>query len=209
MNETLFQNRVQWKKNLKPSEDKMSYGVDLSRNFDHQWTACKKCENSFSPQYPGVEPFSENETMFVRDVLHQYKTQAKAYISVRINGHSLLYPYAYSKVTIDDVASYKKVAEQIIEKVNQRAGVIQLFSTESIFSMNGKPHCGHSVDYAFDLGIPNAFEMRVFLGTETQVMSKFQAMPRGYHSSLLLGYISGFKKLYEIITNAKKKNANV
>lgn len=198
---------MQWRKNLKPSEDKMSYGVDLSRNFDHQWSSCKKYDNSFSAQYPGVAPFSENETRFVRDVLHTYKNQAKAYISVRTNGHSLLYPYAYTKVKIDHEAEHKKVAVEIVEKVNQRAGVIQLFSTESIFSMNGKAHCGHSVDYAFDLGIPNTFEMRVFLGSETQVMTRFQSLPRGYHNSLLLGYLSGFKKLFEIITADKKKNS--
>lgn len=185
----------------------MSYGVDLSRNFDHQWGSCKKNENSFSTHYPGVAAFSENETRFVREVMNKYKNQAKAYISVRINGHSLLYPSAYTKVKIDNIAEYKKVAEEIIEKVNQRAGVIQLFSTESIFSMNGKAHCGHSVDYAFDLGIPNAFEMRVFLGSETQVMTRFQSLPRGYHNSLLLGYLSGFKKLFEIVTTDKKKNS--
>lgn len=184
----------------------MSYGVDLSRNFDHHWGDCKKTENSFSPYYQGLSSFSENETRFVRDVINHYKNQAKAYISVRKNGHSLLYPYAYTKVKIDDEAQYKKVAEEIVEKVNQRAGVIQLFNTESIFSMNGKAHCGHSVDYAFDMGIPNTFEMRVFLGSETEVMSRFQSLPRGYHNSLLLGYISGFKKLFEIITTEKKKN---
>lgn len=199
---------MQWVKNLKPSEDKMSYGVDLSRNFDHQWSSCKKCENSFSANYPGVAAFSENETRFVRDVMNKYKNQAQAYISVRINGHSLLYPSAYTKVKIDNVAQVKKVAEEIIDKVNQRAGVIQLFSTESIYSMNGKPHCGHSVDYAYDLGIPNAFEMRVFIESETQVMSRFQSLPRGYHNSLLLGYLSGFKKLFEIVTADKKKNAH-
>lgn len=198
---------MQWRKNLKPSEDKMAYGVDLSRNFDHQWGACNKCDNTFSSNYPGVAPFSENETRFVRDVMNKYKNQAKAYISVRTNGHSLLYPYAYTNVKIDSEEQYKKVAEEITDKVNQRAGVIQLFNTEPIYSMNGKAHCGHSVDYAFDLGIPNAFEMRVFLGSETQVMTKFQPLPRGYHNNLLLGYLSGFKKLYEVITSNKKKKS--
>lgn len=186
----------------------MSHGVDLSRNFDHKWNECKKHGNSFSPQYPGLSPFSENETRFVRDVMNRYKNQARAYISVRKNGHSLLFPYAYTKVKIDDEAQYKKVAENIVDKINQRAGLIQLFSTESIFSMNGKAHCGHSVDYAFDLGIPNSFEMRVFLGSETEVVTKFQSLPRGYHNSLLLGYISGFKKLYEIIITDKGENAH-
>lgn len=207
MSRSFFQNRVQWRKNLKPSDDKMSYGVDLTRNFDHQWSACKKRQNSFSSHYPGAMPFSENETRFVRDVLNKYKSQARAYISVRINGHSLLYPYAFTKVKINNENQFKKVADGITDRINQRAGTIQLFSTESIYSMNGRPHCGHSVDYAYDLGIPNTFEMRVFLGSETQVMKRFQSLPRGYHNSLLLGYLSGFKKLFEIVTANNNKHS--
>lgn len=195
----LFQNGISWKKNLRPSEDLLAYGIDLTSNFGYQWASCKKTTSMFAMNYPGTAPFSENETKFIKDVLLKHKDKTKAYVSIRMNGHSLLYPFSYARVNLENDILIKKYAYEITNRVNLRAGTIQLFTNESIFSMNGKPRCGSSVDYAYDLGIPYCFEMRVFFGRASGIMAQFQALPRGYHSQLLMGYLSGLKKLYDLI----------
>lgn len=198
----LFQNRIDWKKNLRPT-DSVAIGIDLAKNFGFQWGACEKISSVFSAYYPGPAPFSENETMFIRDVLLRYKDNAKAYVSIRSSGHSLLTPFSYTYVRIDPETRIKKYAYEITNRVNQRAGVIQTFVNESIFTMNGAPRCGSSVDYAYNIGIPYTYELRVFFGRTTGILAQFQALPRGYYTQLLMGYLSGIKKLYDLVVSEK------
>lgn len=126
----------------------------MARNFGFQWASCPKITSMFSIHYPGIGPFSENETAFIKDVLLRYKDKTKAYVSLRLDGHSLLYAFSYAPLKLDNEVQIKKFAYEVTNKVNQRAGEIQTFTNESIFNMNGKAHCGSSVDYAYDLGIP-------------------------------------------------------
>lgn len=196
--------RLEWTKNLKPADDKLSIGVDISRNFESQWASCEKVDSGFSPEYPGLASATENETIFIRNVLTKYKKEAKAYLSIRRDGHALLYPYGYGNNELQPTAQITKVAAEMTSKINQRAGAIQPFVNSSIYSLNGKAHCGHSVDYAYDIGIPFSYEMRVFLGDHNRVMSMFQTLPKGYEASLRAGYFSGIRELYNIISNDKK-----
>lgn len=184
---------------MRLSENTLSSGVDLARNFGFQWNSCPKITSTFSTYYPGPEPFSENETIFIRDVLLRYKDRARAYLSIRTNGHSLLYPFSYANVKLDDEVQVKKFAYEVTNRVNQRAGVIETFTNESIFTMNGKARCGSSIDYAYDIGIHYSYEFRVFNGRTSGVMSQFQTQPRGYHSQLVMGYLSGVKKVYDLV----------
>uniref|UniRef100_A0A2A4J6G6 Peptidase M14 domain-containing protein n=1 Tax=Heliothis virescens TaxID=7102 RepID=A0A2A4J6G6_HELVI len=196
--------RVPWKKNLKPSEDALSYGVDLTRNFDNQFSSCPRVESGFSPIYPGPAPASENETMFIKSIIAKYKKDAKVYVSIKRDGHSIHYPYGYTKNSPANPTTLHKVAGEIAARVNQRASGVHLFINNSVFESEGKPHCGHSVDYAYDSGIPLSYEMRVFLGADNKIVTKFQTLPRGYENSLRNGYFSGIRELYNILMNEKK-----
>lgn len=188
-----------WRKNMRPTEDD-AFGIDLSRNFDIKWSLCNPHNGSvYSMHYPGPEPFSEKEAQFVRDVLNKYKKWTRAYVSLRRNGHSLLHPYASSSETLPNEKQVQKLSYEVTNRINQRAGTIHTFINESISEMNEFHRCGHSVDYAFVLGIPYCFEMRVFLGEETETLDLFQQEHKGYFTSLLVGYLSGFKRLYELL----------
>lgn len=199
----LFQNRLEWKKNMRPSADSSAIGVDLTRNFDFKWDSCRKMRSVYSVHYPGAHAFSENETIFIKEALLRHKDNTRAYVSIRMNGHSLLYPFAYAEEELDNELKIKKMAYEVTNRVNQRAGVITMFTNDSIIGMDGRPLCGSSVDYAYYLGIPYPFEMRVFLGRTSKIMADVQAFPRGYHSQLLMGYISGIKRLYELVVAEK------
>ncbi|XP_028031972.1 zinc carboxypeptidase A 1-like [Bombyx mandarina] len=193
-----------WKKNLKPLDDGPRLGVDISRNFDKEWNSCPEVENKFSQIYPGAAAVSENETIFIQNALKKYQKNAKIYLSIRRDGHSIAYPYGYSKTAPSNEAKLKRVASEIATRVNQKTNGIYLFVNTSIYELEGKQYCGHSVDYANDLGIPLCFEMRVFLENNNKIISKFHKMPRGFEASLRNGYFSGIRELYNVIVNQKK-----
>lgn len=193
-----------WRKNLRPSEDNLSYGVDISRNFEGDWKACPTVSSGFSPYYPGVSAGSENETIFIQNVLNKYRKEVKAYLSIRRDGHSIAYPYGTESSGPPSTPQLEKAAGAIAARVNQRAGSIHLFTNKSIYDLNGKARCGHSVDYAHQfMNILYTFEIRVFLETDSKIMAKFQNLPRGYDSTLRSGYYSGIKELYNIVTKEK------
>lgn len=125
-------------------------------------------------------------------------------MSIKRDGHSINYPYAYTRAQTQNYNYLNKIAADVSARVNQRTASVHLFTNTSIFEAEGKAHCGHSVDYAFDLGIPLSFEMRVFLGSESLIMSKFQTMPRGYETSLRNGYFVGIRELYNELIHDKK-----
>ncbi|XP_068620165.1 zinc carboxypeptidase A 1-like isoform X2 [Battus philenor] len=195
-----------WKKNFRVSEEDQSVGVDISRNFDESFSDCPKVLNGFSPEYPGKKPMSENETMFITRVLNKYKSRLRAYVSIRRDGHALLYPFGSNHSHLYDTERLKKRAAEIVSKINHKFGFIELLTNSSIYDMNRKPHCGHSVDFVFaKYDQPYAYEMRVFLETDHRIMTKFQTLPRGYDTTLRIGYFGVIKELYNAVV-AEYKN---
>lgn len=123
-------------------------------------------------------------------------------MSLRRDGHGIFYPLASQNLTIASLDQVRKRAGDVSAKVNQRAGGIQWFLNQSIFAMNGKAHCGHSVDYAYNrIDVKYAFEMRVFPEIDNRIMSKFQTLPKGHIVSLRSGYFSGIKRIYNLVVN--------
>lgn len=183
---------------MKRTSDGPSYGVDVSRNFDHQWYSCDRMESGFSPIYAGETPGSEQETRFIQNAMTHHMKSLKAYVSIRRDGHGILYPYGYSGA-VPTHSRLTKVAGDIAEKVNLRLGGIKNFVNDSIFNANGFAHCGHSVDYAFDAGVGLAYEMRVFQESDNRMISQFQKQPTGYERSLRAGYLTGLKELYKAV----------
>ncbi|VVC97956.1 unnamed protein product [Leptidea sinapis] len=200
--EYLRNDREPWKKNMVPIDDTLSLGVDISRNFDASWKDCGINDNVFSADYPGPAPNSENETVFITEMLEKHKTNLKVYVSLRRDGHALLYPLASSRKALTTLKEAQNKAGDIANKINQRSGTLQWFRNSSIFDMNGQAFCGHSVDYAFNkYAIPYAYEMRVFPESDTRILSNFQTLPKGYDVSLRNGYFTGIRELYNLVFN--------
>lgn len=180
--------------------------MDISRNFDVSWDLCPGNDNVFSFNYPGPKPASEVETVFVTEVLKKYKNNIKTYISLRRDGHAILYPYASKVAKFPSLEEVKKRASSIAGKVNQRASGIEWFTNDSIYNVNGKAYCGHSVDYAIsNLNVPYAYEMRVFPEQSKDILSMFQTLPKGHEASLRASYFSGIRELYNSIINEGKQ----
>ncbi|CAK1584595.1 unnamed protein product [Parnassius mnemosyne] len=194
-----------WKKNMRISEDDRSIGVDISRNFDYAFSECNRVVNGFSSEYPGKKAMSENETIFIANVLEKHKNNLRAYVSIRRDGHAILYPFASTSNSNTNVDKVKAKAGEIVEKINKKAGFIQLLANNSIFEMNRKAHCGHSVDYVYNKYKQTyAYEFRVFLESDQRIITKFQVLPRGYETTLRTGYFSVIKELYNIVVSDHK-----
>ncbi|CAG5055668.1 unnamed protein product [Parnassius apollo] len=199
--------KAPWKKNMRISEVDHSIGVDISRNFEYAFSECNRIVNGFSSQYPGNKAMSENETIFIANVLEKYKNNLRAYVSIRRDGHAILYPFASTSNSNANVDRVKEKAGEIVAKINKKAGFIQPLANNSIFEMNKKAHCGHSVDYVYNKYKQTyAYEFRVFLESDQRIITKFQALPRGYETTLRTGYFSVIKELYNIVVSDHKKS---
>lgn len=161
-------------------------------------------DSGFSPEYPGPSAASENETMFIKSVLEKHKKNAKVYISIKRDGHAIHYPLGHTKENTRNTTLLHRVAGEMATRVNQRVGGVHLFENTSLFEAAGKEHCGSSVDFAYENGIPLSYEMRVFLGSDNKIMSKFQQLPPNYETSLRNGYFSGIREIFSVVTNEKK-----
>ena len=79
-----------WRKNRRVNGDG-TFGVDLNRNYRHQWGGPGSSGETFDYTYRGTRPFSEPETRAVRDFL---ENQARrAVISYHNFSQEILYPW--------------------------------------------------------------------------------------------------------------------
>ncbi|MGQ9582243.1 MAG: M14 family zinc carboxypeptidase [Thermoplasmatota archaeon] len=80
-----------WRKNRRPVDG--GIGVDLNRNFGHLW-GLEASHDPSSEEYCGPEPFSENETRAVRELVTDHHPSVT--ISYHSYGNSILYPWGNS-----------------------------------------------------------------------------------------------------------------
>lgn len=156
--------------------------------------------------YAGRNFDSEIETQFIKSVIDKNAKKIIVYVSIKRDGHGFLHAYAYGPTEPQHIEKIKKVANLVAAKVNPKAGTVHTFVSESIYNETGKGYCGNSIDYAFDSRVFLSFEMRVFMGWETTIVSKFQSYPKGFESNLRIGYMNGIKELYRIISDPDKHN---
>jgi carboxypeptidase T len=91
-----------WRKNRRNNGNN-TFGVDLNRNYGHQWGIDNNgsSPNSNSDTYRGPGPFSEPETQMLRDFCLQRR------FVVCQNYHTfsnlLIYPYGFNNITADPI----------------------------------------------------------------------------------------------------------
>ena len=94
-----------WRKNRRVNGDG-TMGVDLNRNYDHQWGTVGASGNPRSDTYYGKAPFSEPETAAVRDFL---KAQPNVTIvhSYHTFSELILYPWGYTNDKVTNAKDYQ------------------------------------------------------------------------------------------------------
>ncbi|XP_076071866.1 carboxypeptidase B-like [Mytilus galloprovincialis] len=87
-----------WRKNRKQSQvNSNCFGTDLNRNFGYQWDPLESASNDpCNLVYRGPTPFSEKESIALRDAMLQQGQTYTSYISFHSYGQYYLYPWLHS-----------------------------------------------------------------------------------------------------------------
>lgn len=122
-NETIAPNGGgNWRKNRWVNDNNNPVGVDLNRNYGHEWGLDDNGSSPFqtSDIYRGTAPFSEPETQAIRDfcVQHQFK--------ISLNYHSfsnlLIIPWGFDNALTPDDATFRAMTNKMTEQNNYFVG---------------------------------------------------------------------------------------
>lgn len=103
-----------WRKNRRNNGDG-TFGVDLNRNYGHEWGGPGSSGDTFSEIYRGPAPFSEPETQAVRNFLEQ--VQPLALISYHNFSQLVLYPWGHTNAPAPDVALLDSLAVTMADQI--------------------------------------------------------------------------------------------
>lgn len=103
-----------WRKNRRNNGDG-TFGVDLNRNYSHEWGGPGSSGSTYSETYRGPSPFSEPETQAVRDFLQQQAP--KALISYHSYSQLVLYPWGHTNSPAPDEALLRQMAVAIADAI--------------------------------------------------------------------------------------------
>ncbi|XP_011505294.1 PREDICTED: carboxypeptidase B-like [Ceratosolen solmsi marchali] len=104
-----------WRKTRSDNKRSSCKGVDLNRNFDTHWKEISNENRECAETYPGPKPFSEPESIALRDTILMY--QPYAYITLHSFGSLIMYPWGFTK----DLPKNWQVLHQIALKAAQSA----------------------------------------------------------------------------------------
>ncbi|MEM7628798.1 MAG: M14 family zinc carboxypeptidase [Planctomycetota bacterium] len=91
-----------WRKNRR-NNGNGTFGVDLNRNFAHEWGGTGSSGSTSSDIYRGPTPFSEPETRAMRDLmLVTYADDVVAHIDYHNYSQLILWPWGYSVVDVPE-----------------------------------------------------------------------------------------------------------
>lgn len=108
------------RKNMRPTSSsggfgRASSGVDLNRNYGFQWGTGGSSRNPSSETYMGEAPFSEPETLAVKNFVDS-KPNLKVLLSFHTFSELILYPWGHKHAPIDnetDRRTYETLATQM------------------------------------------------------------------------------------------------
>lgn len=90
-----------WRKNRR-NNNNGNFGVDINRNWSHQWGGPGSSGSRSSETYRGPSPFSEPETRALRDTALSFGSDLLAHIDYHSSGQLILYPQGYTHTPIDE-----------------------------------------------------------------------------------------------------------
>ena len=115
---SVITNRL-WRKNRRNNGDG-TFGVDLNRNYGHNWGGPGSSGDTFSDIYRGTAAFSEPETKAVRDLLQ--RESPKAVISYHNFSQLILYPWGHTNDSPPDETLLNQLAVEMADKIRSVHG---------------------------------------------------------------------------------------
>jgi carboxypeptidase T len=110
MHDIVGQRYKLWRKNRRDNKDG-NFGVDLNRNYAYGWGTGGSSSNTGSNIYMGPKPFSEPETLGVKQFV-QSKDNLRIFLSYHTYSELILYPWGgkYSGIGGQDEDVHRKMA---------------------------------------------------------------------------------------------------
>jgi len=142
-----------WRKNRRSNDDG-SFGVDLNRNYGYEW-GCDNNGSSPVPQsnvYRGTAPFSEPESVAVRDFVE--RRSFLGLVSYHSFAQVILYPWGYARIPVEGGGEerMKDLAEGMSRRMEEYRGSRYAYGQASYLSYLVN---GDTTDWAFGVhGIP-------------------------------------------------------
>jgi carboxypeptidase T len=92
-----------WRKNRRQNPDAISYcwGVDLNRNYGHEWGGVGSTNFPCDLTYRGPDAFSEPETQAVRDFVLAHDN-IRVLLTLHSYSELVLWPWSYTEDPLDD-----------------------------------------------------------------------------------------------------------
>ncbi|XP_036336867.1 carboxypeptidase B-like [Rhagoletis pomonella] len=150
-----------WRKTRQPvtlSNGTVCYGTDPNRNFDFHWLEKGASSDPCSNFYAGPRPFSEPETVVVRDILHTLRGRGILYLSLHSYGSAFYYPWGWGPVLPDTWEDLHEVGVVGAEAIHAYNGTE--YEVGSSTALYGEA-CGASDDYAFNDGFALTYTMEL------------------------------------------------
>lgn len=108
-----------WRKNRRANSDR-TYGVDLNRNYGYKWGTGGSSKRGDDETYMGAAPFSEPETIAIRDFLNN-NTNIKVVLSFHTFSELILYPWGWSNSKVAEQTP-RRVFETMAKRMSQWNG---------------------------------------------------------------------------------------
>ncbi|XP_028414410.1 zinc carboxypeptidase-like [Dendronephthya gigantea] len=148
-----------WRKNRSPGRGGCM-GVDLNRNFNHQWGGFGTSSDPCNMLYHGRHPFSEPETYALGRYLLSRKKEVKVFLDIHSFGQLFMSPWGHTR---QYSPHYLDIQEPLMKRVS-----------EAIASVNGKtftygpasiviyPTTGDATDWTYaSLGVIHSYSIEL------------------------------------------------
>lgn len=185
-----------WRKNRSAPPDPSSscYGTDINRNWGYKFGLTGCSANPCSDVYKGTGPFSEPETVAIKNVIDHLvetpNTDLLLYISYHSYGQLVLFPWCYGTAQDSYSNEIIKLATIYSESVH---GVYQSDYTPKQAAYL-YPAAGCSMDYIRSRSIKNVFTVELrgntddnkygFVLPANQILPTFEENKAGFDSVL-------------------------
>lgn len=127
-----------WRKNRRYNQN-LDWGVDTNRNYGFMWGYDDHGSSPFpyDAAYRGLYPFSEPETLAIRDFLNQNPPAGA--LNFHNYSQMILYPWGYTDVPTPDDAEMNEIARSMSEKIFEINGRLYRYGAgaTTIYPTNG------------------------------------------------------------------------
>ncbi|XP_034118258.1 uncharacterized protein LOC117577539 [Drosophila albomicans] len=145
----------------KQAKEKVCYGVDLDRNWMHQWGKRGSSKGPCNEFYAGPAPFSEPETKAVSEFLMDYRTQIKLFVSLQAYGQVVSYPVkansTFNAERLDDFLDVAMVGVDGLRKKGSKSRYKVDSANDLIEQRSG---CADAFA-AYEIGIPFSYTLQL------------------------------------------------